>query len=70
MNNFLIYVKFKVNKDIFFFFDLNGGVYFWNNVSLFCMDGDGIYDWIEKLMLMFNGNYFLVEIIDGFFFFY
>ena len=29
------------------------------------MDGDGIYDWIEKLMPMFNGNYSLAEITDG-----
>ena len=29
------------------------------------MDGDGIYNWIEKLMPMFNGNYSLAEITDG-----
>ncbi|EEK51838.1 hypothetical protein bcere0002_11250 [Bacillus cereus ATCC 10876] len=29
------------------------------------MDGDGIYNWIEKLMPMFDGNYSLAEITDG-----
>ena len=29
------------------------------------MDGDGIYNWIEKLMPMFNGTYSLAEITDG-----
>lgn len=65
MNNLPIHAKLKVNKDTFFLPDSNGGVYFRNNASSFRMDGDGIYDWIEKLMPMFNGNYSLAEITDG-----
>ncbi|WP_460292018.1 hypothetical protein, partial [Bacillus cereus] len=41
--------KLKANKDTFFLPDSNGGVYFRNNASSFRMDGDGIYNWIEKL---------------------
>ena len=65
MNNLPIHAKLKANKDTFFLPDSNGGVYFRNNASSFRMDGDGIYDWIEKLMPMFNGNYSLAEITDG-----
>ncbi|MDA2243492.1 putative thiazole-containing bacteriocin maturation protein [Bacillus cereus] len=65
MNSLPIHAKLKVNKDTFFLPDSNGGVYFRNNASSFRMDGDGIYDWIEKLMPMFNGNYSLAEITDG-----
>ena len=65
MNNLPAHAKLKVNKDTFFLPDSNGGVYFRNNSSSFRMDGDGIYDWIEKLMPMFNGNHSLAEITDG-----
>lgn len=65
MNNLPIHAKLKVNKDTFFLPDSNGGVYFRNNASSFRMDGDGIYNWIEKLMPMFDGNYSLAEITDG-----
>lgn len=65
MNNLPVHAKLKANKDTFFLPDSNGGVYFRNNSSSFRMDGDGIYDWIEKLMPMFNGNHSLTEITDG-----
>lgn len=65
MNNLPAHAKLKVNKDTFFLPDSNGGVYFRNNASSFRMDGDGIYNWIEKLMPMFNGTYSLAEITDG-----
>lgn len=65
MNNLPAHTKLKANKDTFFLPDSNGGVYFRNNASSFRMDGDGIYNWIEKLMPMFNGTYSLAEITDG-----
>ncbi|CAM4000796.1 putative thiazole-containing bacteriocin maturation protein [Bacillus luti] len=65
MNNLPAHAKLKANKDTFFLPDSNGGVYFRNNASSFRMDGDGIYNWIEKLMPMFNGTYSLAEITDG-----
>ena len=65
MSNLPAHAKLKANKDTFFLPDSNRGVYFRNNASSFRMDGDGIYNWIEKLMPMFNGNYSLAEITDG-----
>ncbi len=65
MNNLPAHAKLKANKDTFFLPDSNGGVYFRNNASSFRMDGDGIYNWIEKLMPMFNGDHSLAEITDG-----
>ncbi|PEY30021.1 putative thiazole-containing bacteriocin maturation protein [Bacillus cereus] len=57
--------KLKMNKDTFFLPDSNGGVYFRNNSSSFRMQGDGIYEWIEKLMPMFNGDHTLEELTNG-----
>ncbi|HHT7189552.1 TPA: putative thiazole-containing bacteriocin maturation protein [Bacillus cereus] len=65
MSNLPAHAKLKANKDTFFLPDSNGGVYFRNNASSFRMDGDGIFNWIEKLMPMFNGQYSLAEITDG-----
>lgn len=57
--------KLKMNKDTFFLPDSNGGVYFRNNSSSFRMQGNGIYEWIEKLMPMFNGEHTLEELTSG-----
>ncbi|WP_017152758.1 putative thiazole-containing bacteriocin maturation protein [Bacillus bingmayongensis] len=57
--------KLKMNKDTFFLPDSNGGVYFRNNSSSFRMQGNGIYEWIEKLMPMFNGDHTLEELTSG-----
>ncbi|KMN46838.1 putative thiazole-containing bacteriocin maturation protein [Bacillus sp. LK2] len=65
MSTLPTHTKLKINKDTFFLPDSNGGVYFRNNSSSFRMDGDGIYNWIEKLMPMFNGNHSLEELTDG-----
>ena len=56
--------KLKVNNDTFFLPDANGGVYFRNNSSSFRMQGDGIYQWIEKLIPMFNGKHTLAELTN------
>ncbi|ABS21290.1 MULTISPECIES: putative thiazole-containing bacteriocin maturation protein [Bacillus cereus group] len=65
MSNFSPSAKLKMNQDTFFLPDSDGGVYFRNNVSSFRMQGDGIYEWIEKLMPMFNGKHTLEELTNG-----
>ncbi|KFM99878.1 putative thiazole-containing bacteriocin maturation protein [Bacillus clarus] len=65
MSTLPAHAKLKINKDTFFLPDSNGGVYFRNNTSSFRMEGNGIYDWIEKLMPMFNGNHSLEELTTG-----
>ncbi|QPA32500.1 putative thiazole-containing bacteriocin maturation protein [Thermaerobacillus caldiproteolyticus] len=57
--------RLKVKRDTFFIPDPNGGVYFRNNSSSFRMKGSTIYQWIEKLMPMFNGEHTLGELTDG-----
>jgi putative thiazole-containing bacteriocin maturation protein len=57
--------RLKVKKDTFFLPDPNGGVYFRNNSISFRMKGSTIYQWIEKLMPMFNGEHTLGELTDG-----
>ncbi|WP_285518001.1 putative thiazole-containing bacteriocin maturation protein [Thermolongibacillus altinsuensis] len=57
--------RLKVKRDTFFLPDRNGGVYFRNNSISFRMKGSTIYQWIEKLMPMFNGEHTLGELIDG-----
>jgi putative thiazole-containing bacteriocin maturation protein len=57
--------RLKVNRDTFFIPDQNGGVYFRNNLSSFRMEGSSIYQWIEKLMPMFNGDYSLESLTNG-----
>lgn len=55
----------KVKRDTFYNVDPGGGVYFRNNTSSFRMEGDGIDQWIEKLLPMFNGEYSLEELTEG-----
>ena len=57
--------RLKVKKDTFYLPDPQGGVYFRNNVSSFRMEGGTIYQWIEKLMPMFNGEQTLGELTEG-----
>ncbi len=65
MTNLNASSRLKVKRDTFFIPDPNGGVYFRNNSSSFRMKGSTIYQWIEKLMPMFNGEYTLGELTDG-----
>lgn len=65
MNTLQASTKLKMNKDTFFLPDSNGGVYFRNNSSSFRIQGNGIYEWIEKLMPMFNGEHTLEELTNG-----
>ncbi|GIN22777.1 MAG TPA: putative thiazole-containing bacteriocin maturation protein [Bacillus bacterium] len=57
--------RLKVNRDTFFLPDSKGGVYFRNNSSSFRMEGNTIYQWIEKLIPMFDGEKTLGELTEG-----
>jgi putative thiazole-containing bacteriocin maturation protein len=57
--------RLKVKRDTFFVPDPNGGVYFRNNVSTFRLEGRTIYQWIEKLLPMFNGEQTLGDLTEG-----
>lgn len=57
--------RLKVKRDTFYLPDSEGGVYFRNNESSFRMKGSTIYQWIETLMPMFNGEQTLEELTDG-----
>ncbi len=57
--------RLKVNRDTFFVPDSNGGVYFRNNLSSFRMEGASVYQWIEKLLPMFNGDHSLDNLTNG-----
>ncbi|ULT57225.1 putative thiazole-containing bacteriocin maturation protein [Neobacillus drentensis] len=57
--------RLKAKRDTFFLPDQKGGVYFRNNVSSFRIEGKTIYQWIEKLLPMFNGELTLGELTEG-----
>lgn len=57
--------RLKVKRDTFFLPDSKGGVYFRNNLSSFRMEGNTIYQWIEKLIPMFNGEKTLEDLTRG-----
>ena len=59
------YSRLKVKRDTFYLPDPEGGAYFRNNVSSFRMEGGTIYQWIEKLIPMFNGEQTLGEVTEG-----
>ncbi|MCG7345655.1 putative thiazole-containing bacteriocin maturation protein [Sporosarcina sp. ACRSL] len=65
MSNLTPMMRLKVKRDTFFLPDSNSGVYFRNNKSSFRMEGDGIGQWIEKLLPMFNGKFTLGDLTDG-----
>ncbi len=57
--------RLKINRDTFFVPDSNGGVFFRNNLSSFRMEGASVYQWIEKLLPMFNGEHSLDNLTNG-----
>ena len=57
--------RLKVKRDTFYLPDQEGGAYFRNNESSFRMKGGTIYQWIEKLMPMFNGEQTLGDLTEG-----
>ncbi|UOY91774.1 putative thiazole-containing bacteriocin maturation protein [Ectobacillus sp. JY-23] len=58
-------MRLKVNRDTCFLPDPDGGVYFRNNESSFRMQGNGMVQWIEKLLPVWDGSYSLAEITNG-----
>ena len=65
MSKFNPSTRLKVKRDTFFLPDPKGGVYFRNNLSSFRMEGNTIYQWIEKLIPMFNGEKTLEDLTGG-----
>ena len=58
-------MRLKVKRDTFYLPDPEGGVYIRNNENSFRIKGDTIYQWIEKLMPMFNGEQTMGELTEG-----
>jgi putative thiazole-containing bacteriocin maturation protein len=58
-------MRLKVKRDTFYLPEPNGGVYFRNNQCSFRMEGNGIDQWVEKLLPMFNGEYSLEYLTNG-----
>jgi putative thiazole-containing bacteriocin maturation protein len=58
-------MRLKVKKDTHFLPDAKGNVYFRNNVGSFRMEGNGIDQWIEMLLPMFNGANTLGDLTQG-----
>ncbi|MDR7002085.1 putative thiazole-containing bacteriocin maturation protein [Neobacillus niacini] len=65
MTNLTSSSRLKAKRDTFFLPDPKGGVYFRNNVSSFRLEGQTIYQWIEKLLPMFNGEQTLEALTEG-----
>jgi putative thiazole-containing bacteriocin maturation protein len=57
--------RLKVKRDTFYLPDPQGGVYFRNNLSSFRIEGGTIYQWMEKLIPMFNGEQTLGDLTEG-----
>jgi putative thiazole-containing bacteriocin maturation protein len=58
-------MRLKLKKGTFFMPEPSGSVYFRNNSGSFRMEGNTIYQWIEKLIPMYNGEYSLATLTDG-----
>ncbi|WP_028777452.1 hypothetical protein [Shimazuella kribbensis] len=57
--------RLKTNQDTTFIPDAGGGIYFRNNKHSFRMSGTNVYQWMEKLIPMFDGTHRMHEITDG-----
>ncbi|MEC1261731.1 putative thiazole-containing bacteriocin maturation protein [Bacillus swezeyi] len=57
--------RLKVKQDTYFLPDPNGGAYFRNNSGSFRIKGASIYQWIEKLLPMFNGEHTMEDLTNG-----
>jgi len=58
-------MKLKVKRDTFYLAEPNRGVYLRNNSCSFRLEGNGIDQWVEKLLPMFNGEYPLGKLTNG-----
>lgn len=59
------WMRLKVKNDTFFLPDVDGTVYFRNNVGSFRMNGMSVQSWIEKLFPVWNGQHTLAGLTDG-----
>lgn len=64
MKNLTASARLKVKQDTCFLPDPAGGVYIRNNAGSFRMKGASIYQWIDKLLPMFNGKHTLEELTN------
>lgn len=64
MTNLTASARLKVKQDTCFLPDPAGGVYIRNNAGSFRMKGASIYQWIDKLLPMFNGEHTLEELTN------
>ena len=58
-------IRLKVKRDTFYLAEPNRSVYVRNNSCSFRLEGDGIDQWVEKLLPMFNGEYSLGKLTEG-----
>lgn len=58
-------MRLKVKADTFFLPDVDGKVYFRNNVGSFRLEGTSVQSWIEKLLPVFDGQHTLASLTDG-----
>jgi putative thiazole-containing bacteriocin maturation protein len=65
MTNILQSARLKVNQDTSFTPDSQGGVYFRNNTHTFRMHGSNVYQWMEKLIPILDGEHTISEITAG-----
>jgi putative thiazole-containing bacteriocin maturation protein len=65
MPGILASTRLKVNQDTYYIPDRKGGIYFRNNSHSFRMHGSNVYQWMEKLLPIFDGGRTLQEITEG-----
>lgn len=58
-------IRLKVKRDTFYLSEPNRSVYVRNNSCSFRLEGNGIDQWVEKLLPMFNGEYSLGKLTEG-----
>jgi putative thiazole-containing bacteriocin maturation protein len=55
----------KTNQDTYYVPDQEGGIYFRNQKHSFRLQGSNVYQWMEKLIPMFDGSHTMQEITNG-----
>lgn len=57
--------RLKTNQDTYYIPDLKGGIYFRNHKHSFRMQGSNVYQWMEKLIPLFDGTRTMQQITEG-----
>ncbi|MCH5584458.1 hypothetical protein MK805_05685 [Shimazuella sp. AN120528] len=57
--------RLKANQDTYYVPDFEGGIYFRNHRHSFRMQGSNVYQWMEKLIPMFDGTHTMHAITKG-----